>query len=183
MPAPRSARRPDRLTARPVDGTRTIGDTAAPRPTQGPAAAAALGGTRVQIEVSEHIDRPPEVVFQFVGYEHVENHPRWDTAMELEKLTAGPIGVGTVIRRRHTRAGYPIEGTMEVVEFDPPRTIAMLIHDGPVDMFGRQSVAPEGEGASRLTIWVDIPGAPNPLDPMPIQNSVRRIKELIEAER
>lgn len=137
----------------------------------------------MKLEASQIIDRPPEVVFQFLGYEHVENHPRWDTAMELEKLTEGPIGVGTVIRRRHTRAGYPIEGTMEVVEFDPPRTIAMLIHDGPVEMFGRQSVAPEGENGSRLTITVDIPGAPNPLDPMPLENSVRRIKELIEAER
>jgi hypothetical protein len=50
-------------------------------------------------------------------------------------------------------------------------------------MFGRPSVAPEGDGASRPTITVDIPGTPNPLDPMPLENSVRRIKELIEAER
>jgi hypothetical protein len=136
----------------------------------------------MRLEVSGVIDRPPEVVFGFVGYNHVANHPRWDTAMELEKVTDGPIGVGTLIRRRHTRAGYPIEGTMEVIEFDPPRAIAMHIQDGPVEMFGRQSVEPEGEGASRFTITVDIPGAPNPLDPMPIENSLRRIKELIEAE-
>ena len=102
--------------------------------------------------------------------------------MELEKLSDGPLGVGTLVRRRHTRAGYPIEGTMECTEFDPPRAIAFLIHDGPVEMHGRQSVAPDGEGRSKLTISVDIPGAPNPLDPMPIEQSARRIKELIEAE-
>lgn len=137
----------------------------------------------MKIEVWGVIERPPEVVFQFIGFEHVSNHPRWDTKMELEQLTPGPLGVGTVVRRRHTRAGAPIDGTMECVEFDPPRAIGFLIHDGPFEMRGRQSIEPEGDGRSRLTISVDIPGAPNPLDPMPVENSVRRIKELIEVER
>lgn len=137
----------------------------------------------MKIEVSGVIDRPPDVVFQFIGFEHIANHPRWDTHMELEQLTPGPLGVGTVVRRRHTRAGYPIDGTMECVEFDPPRAIGFVIHDGPVEMRGRQSIEPEGEGSSRFTISVDIPGAPNPLDPMPVENSVRRIKELVESER
>ncbi len=136
----------------------------------------------MKLEVSGVINRPPEVVFEFVGYNHVANHPRWDAAMELEQITDGPIGVGTVIRRRHTRAGHPIEGTMEVTEFNPPWAIAMHIQDGPVEIFGRQSIEPEGDGASRFTITVDIPGAPNPLDPMPIENSLRRITDLIEAE-
>ena len=137
----------------------------------------------MRIEVSGVIERPPEVVFQFIGFEHVANHPRWDPHMELEQLTPGPLGVGTIVRRRHTRAGYPIDGNMECVEFDPPRALAFLIHDGSVEMRGRQSIEPEGDGWSRLTISVDIPGAPNPLDPMPVENSVRRIKELIETER
>jgi Polyketide cyclase / dehydrase and lipid transport len=136
----------------------------------------------VRIEVSGVIDRPPEVVFQFIGFEHVTNHPRWDTHMELEQLMPGPLGVGTIVRRRHTRAGYPIDGTMECVEFDPPRAIGFLIHDGPAEMRGRQSIEPQGASASKLTISVDIPGAPNLLDPMPVENSVRRIKELIESE-
>ena len=137
----------------------------------------------MKLEVSQVIDRPPDVVFDFIAVNHVRNHPRWDTKMELEQLSEGPIGVGTVVRRRHTRAGYPIEGTMECVEFDPPRAIAFAIHDGPVEMHGRQAVEPHGDGGSTLTITVDIPGMPNPLDPMPIEGSLRRIKELIESER
>lgn len=143
----------------------------------------AIREAEVKIEVSGVIARPPEVVFQFIGFEHITNHPRWDTKMELEQLSPGPLGVGTIVRRRHTRAGYPIDGTMECVEFDPPRAIAFLIHDGPVEMHGRQSIEPEGENGSRLTISADIPGAPNPLDPMPVEDSVRRITELIESER
>jgi hypothetical protein len=135
-----------------------------------------------KIEVSGIIERPPEVAFEFIGFRHITNHPRWDTHMELEQLTPGPLRVGTIVRRRHTRAGYPIDGTMECVEFDPPRAIGFLIHDGPVEMRGRMSIEPEGATASKLTISVEIPGTPNPLDPMPVENSVRRIKELIESE-
>jgi len=72
---------------------------------------------------------------------------------------------------------------MECVEFDPPRPIDWLIHDGPVEMRGRQETEPEGEGGSELTISVDIPGMVNPLDPLPVAESLRRIKELIESER
>lgn len=137
----------------------------------------------MKLEVSELIDRPPAVVFQFVAVEHVRNHPRWDTKMELEQVSDGPIGVGTIIRRRHLRAGEPIEGTMEVVEYEPDRALGMLIQDGAVEIHGRLSIAPEGDNGSRLTMTVDIPGLPNPLDPLPVQDSVRRMKELIESER
>jgi len=136
----------------------------------------------MKAQASVTIDRPAEVVFQFVAVQHVRNHPRWDHQMELEQVTPGPVGVGTVIRRRHTRAGAPINGSMECVEFDPPRAIAFQIADGPVLMHGRQAIEPINEAASRLTISVAIPGVPNPLDPMPIQRSADRIKELIESE-
>lgn len=137
----------------------------------------------MKIEVSQVINRPPADVFQFVAVDHVQKHPRWDTKMELEQLSEGAIGVGTLVRRRHTRAGAPIDGTMECVEFEPDRAIGWLIHDGPVEMRGRQSIEPEGKGGSTLTITVDIPGMVNPLDPLPVAESLRRIKELIGSER
>jgi hypothetical protein len=55
-------------------------------------------------------------VWRFVAVEHVRNHPRWDPDMELEQVTEGPIGVGTLIRRRNTHSDTPVEGTMEVVK-------------------------------------------------------------------
>ena len=71
---------------------------------------------------------------------------------------------------------------MECVEFEPARAIGWLIHDGPVEMHGRMTVEPEGQDGSALTISVDIPGMVNPLDPLPVAESLRRIKELIESE-
>jgi hypothetical protein len=136
----------------------------------------------VQIEVHEIIDRSPADVFRFVATDHVNNPPRWDPVMELEQVTDGPIGVGTVIRRRHTHYGTPTEGTMEVVEYQPDRAFGMVIQDGPMEMRSRMVFEPEGEGATRLTGTVDIPSATSPIDPAAIQTSLRAMKRLIESE-
>jgi hypothetical protein len=137
----------------------------------------------VKLNLSEVIDRPPDVVFQFIAVEHVQNHPRWDPKMELEQVSDGPLGVGTIVRRRHTHAGSLTEGTMECVEFDPPRALGWLIRDGALEMHARTTFEPQGLDGTRLTGYVDIPGMTNPLDPLPIRESMRRMKELIEAER
>jgi hypothetical protein len=50
-------------------------------------------------------------------------------------------------------------------------------------MYGRMTIESEGVTASRVTISVEIPGAPHPLDPLPVAESLHRIKELIETER
>jgi hypothetical protein len=80
------------------------------------------------------IDRPVDKVFHFFAVEHVRNHPRWDPDIELWLDSNAPIGVGTIIHRRNKRSGTPVEGTMEVVEFELNRVIAMVIHDGPAEM-------------------------------------------------
>jgi hypothetical protein len=91
----------------------------------------------MQLQVSQVIDRPVAKVFHFYAYEHVRNHPRWDPDIEIEQVSDGPIGVGTVIRRRNSRSGTPVEGTMKVVELEPHRAFGLDIHDGPVEMHGR----------------------------------------------
>jgi hypothetical protein len=136
----------------------------------------------VRLEVHEVIDRSPSDVFRFVATEHVRNHPRWDPVMQLEQVTDGPIGVGTTIRRRHTHYGDPVEGTMEVVEFEPDRAFGMVIHDGPVEIRSRLSFDPEGQESTRLTGIIEIPSATSPIDPAPIEASLREMKRLIESE-
>src|SRR5919106_4549160 len=98
----------------------------------------------MKIQLSEVIDRPPTEVFHFIAVDHVRNHPRWDPKMELRQLTDGPIGVGTVIRRRHTHTGTPVEGTMEVVEFVPDHAFGMTIVDGGTTMHSWMLFEPEG---------------------------------------
>lgn len=140
----------------------------------------------MKLELSTVIKRPPAVVFDFFAVNHVHNHPRWDPYMELHQATEGPIGVGTRIQRRHTRFGTPIEGTMDVVEFEPGRVFSAEIVDqtpnGPMEIHSRATLEPVDEGATKLTFHLDIPAMEVPLDPSMIEGSLRRIKELVETE-
>ncbi len=139
----------------------------------------------VRVEVSGVFDRPVSDVFRFYAVEHVQNHPRWDPNIELWLDSDEPIGVGTVIRRRNRRSGTPVEGTMEVVEFERDKAIGMVIHDGPVEMRGRALFEATTPQQSKLTMQVEIPGMDESMEqPMKtaIEGSVRNMKELIEGD-
>jgi Polyketide cyclase / dehydrase and lipid transport len=139
----------------------------------------------VKIQVSEVIDRSVTEVFRFYALEHVRNHPRWDPFMRLEQVSDGPIGVGSIIKRINSRSGRPIEGTMEVVQFEPDRAIGMITHDGPVEIHGRASFEAVGEDQTILTMHVEIPGMDKSMEDMmrsAIQKSLQNIKQLVESE-
>lgn len=136
----------------------------------------------MRVEVFEVIERSAEVVFRFVAVDHVRNHPRWDPNMSLQQLTPGPLGVGTMIRRRYLHGGQQVEGEMEVVEFDPGRAMSVVIRDGAIPIRSRMSVAEESPDRTRLAVEVEAEVPVERMDPAPIQGSLRRIKELIESE-
>ena len=123
----------------------------------------------MKVEVSQVIDRPVATVFRFYGHDHVRNHPRWDPMMELEQISDGPIGVGTVIHRRNTHFGDPVEGTMEVTEFEENHAMGVVIHDGETETLGRMVCEPLGSDQTRIFIsadmpWLDDPAASSRLD-------------------
>jgi len=132
------------------------------------------------------IERPVETVFRFFAIDHVRNHPRWDSDIELWLDVDAPIGVGTVIRRRNRRSGTPVEGTMRVVEFEPNRSIAMEIHDGPAVMHGRTTFEPLDGNRTRLTTVIDIPwmdaGADTTFLEGRLEHAGNLRRQLIEAE-
>jgi integrase len=72
--------------------------------------------------------------------------------IELEQISEGPIGLGTVIRRRHKRYGQPTEGTMEVVEFEPNRLVGVKIRDGDLETNGRATLVNEGPDKTTVTL-------------------------------
>ena len=138
-----------------------------------------------KIQVSEVIDKPVATVFRFYALEHVRNHPRWDPFMQLEQVTAGPIGVGSIIKRINSRSGRPVEGTMEVVEFEPDRAIGMITYDGPVEIHGRVTFEAAGEDQTILTLHVEFLGMDESTGSMmksAIQKGYKTIKQLIESE-
>lgn len=135
----------------------------------------------MRLDVSTVIARTPAAVFRSVATDYVQNHPRWDPSIALEQVGEGAIDVGTVILRRHARQGKPVEGTMEVTEFEQDRSMAGVIHEGGLEMWSRIDLEPAGDGATRVTIVLDIPALADPMDPSAIEGSLARIKELIES--
>ena len=141
----------------------------------------------LRIQAPQVIDQSVARVFQFVAHDRVRNHPRWDPDIELEQMSDGPIGVGTVIRRRNNRSGTPVEGAMEVVEFEPNRAMGTVIHDSPVEMRGRVTFQAISDNQTEITTAVELPD----MDGATVDKSFlmsrlgrgqRNIKQLIESE-
>lgn len=140
----------------------------------------------LRLESSEVIDRPIDKVFQFYAVEHVRNHPRWDPDIELWLDSDAPIGVGTIIHRRNRRSGTPVEGTMEVVEFERNRALATVIREGPAEMRGRTTFEALGDHQTRIKTVIDIPGMPENVDTSLLNSRLERSaqirKQLMELE-
>ena len=140
----------------------------------------------LQIEYSHVINRPIDVVFRFMVVEHVENHPRWDSDIELWLDSDDPIGVGTIIRRRNSRSGTPVEGTMEVTEYETNRKFTTLIQDGPATMIGGLSFEQAGDNKTKVTMVIDLPDMDESMDTSFLMQRLEEVakirEELIEAE-
>ena len=139
----------------------------------------------VKVQVSEVIDRSVADVFRVHAYEHVRNHPRWDPLMQLEQMTDGPIGVGTIIKRINSHSGAPVEGTMEITEFEPNRSIGMIIHDGPIEMITRAVYEAEDNGKTTVTLDLEIPNMDESMTDAlssEMEKVAQTIKQFIESE-
>ena len=139
----------------------------------------------MELQVSTAVDRSLAAVWDFYAVHHVENHPRWDPDLELEKLSEGPIGLGTLIRRRNMRYDMPTEGLMEVVEFEPERVMGVKIQDGPIETRGRATFSAVTPDTTDVTIWAEFPGMDDSMadriKPL-MERSAAAIKKLIESE-
>lgn len=140
----------------------------------------------LQIEYAHVINRPVDKVFHFMVVEHVKNHPRWDSDIELWLDHDEPLEVGTIIRRRNSRSGTPVEGTMEVTEYEHNRKFTTLIHDGPAEMIGSLYFDPIGDDQTKVTTFIDLPGMDESMDTSFLMKRLEEVakirEELIEAE-
>jgi hypothetical protein len=140
----------------------------------------------VTFEFTNVVDRPLSKVFDFYARQHVKNHPRWDPDIKLEATSDAPIGVGTLIRRINSRSGTPVEGTMQVTEFEPDRLMAVVIHDGPMEMRGRTTFKAVTEEQTSFTTTIELPDADESMDRSfmlsRLERSARNQRQLMEAE-
>ena len=103
-----------------------------------------------KIERSIVIDRPAEEVWEFV-HDTADNILWQTTLAESEKLTEGPMDVGTRVREVRHFLGLRIESTWEMTEYEPNRRSAIRGVSGPIPLSGRYRVE-AFEGGTRFTV-------------------------------
>jgi uncharacterized protein YndB with AHSA1/START domain len=105
----------------------------------------------VKFETSLHINRPVAEVFEYM------NDPtkmlEWNTTLEEAVPSETPVKVGTRIRTRIRALGRKIEGTTEVVEFEPNKRVVLKI-DGPFSWKTIYTYQTE-DGGTRLVIALE----------------------------
>jgi hypothetical protein len=88
--------------------------------------------TSIKAEASILIDKPREQVCSFVAQDFFDNYPRWSPEVTaLEKITPGPLRVGTTGRQVRNDAGYVTRSTFSVTVYEPPVRIAFASRSSP----------------------------------------------------
>jgi len=109
--------------------------------------ASGLLGARGVVESAIEIEAKPEAIFDYCT--DVRREPEWNSKLlEVEKITAGPIGVGTRFRLRFDGAGW---STTENTVFDRPRFWAATSASRLLDVRFEGEVTPTVRGA-RLSV-------------------------------
>jgi hypothetical protein len=98
------------------------------------------------------IDRTAVEVFDFVADERTE--PLYNPALlASEKLTNGAIGAGTRFGASHAPARHPVEMTIEVTDYDRPRTFGSRTTMAWADVRGTLTFEAAGAGTRLRWAW------------------------------
>ncbi len=101
------------------------------------------------------IARSDEDVFDFVADEC--NEPQYNLRMtHAEKISPGPIGVGTRFHAVMTGMGPAAEMIIEYTAYDRPKRLASTTHLSNMDIKGGLLLEPISDGSTRLQWTWDI---------------------------
>jgi uncharacterized protein YndB with AHSA1/START domain len=123
--------------------------------------------SRVRLEQTFSVDRPPELVFDYMT--DPANLADWQTSKTfVEKLTDGPPGLGSRFREgTKPPAGREFEMVTEFTEFDRPRRFHVHVVEGPYPVDGTWSLEPQGTGTRvRFVAEGELPGPLRLLGPL-----------------
>jgi Polyketide cyclase / dehydrase and lipid transport len=110
------------------------------------------GRGMADIEGAIVINRPPDLVFDTVADER--NEPRYNPRLRnVEKITTGPVGVGTRFRAETVRIGRASQMVIEFIDFDRPRRLGSSTHMSSVDFRGALTFDPDPEGTRMRWSW------------------------------
>ncbi|MBS0485103.1 MAG: polyketide cyclase [Proteobacteria bacterium] len=138
------------------------------------------------------IQSPSDKIFDFIAHDLLINYPRWSPEVkELEKLTDGPVKLGTVCRQVRIDQGNRSESTFKVKIFEEG---ARICFEGVSNPYRCDYVIEAINVAdSRVTFVFELLSLDMHVRPFEklvriavqdgTERTVRNIKKLIEADR
>jgi hypothetical protein len=107
----------------------------------------------IRIDGEIIINRPVDAVFDVLADER--NEPRYNPRMlRVEKLSPGPIGLGTRFRAAMRTRPRPTKMTTEFTGYERPRRLASWTHLSTMDIRGALTFDPVPEGTRMRWSWV-----------------------------
>ncbi|GHI04564.1 hypothetical protein AQI88_40880 [Streptomyces cellostaticus] len=121
------------------------------------------------------VDRTPGDVWAYLS--DPSHLPEWQaSAVSVEQLDEGPFGLGSRIRVTRHVGLRDMPMTMQVTEFEPPRSWGLRGIDGPVRGSVHGEVTPLPDGRAHVTMDLDFEGRGigRVLLPLVVRPQVRR---------
>ncbi len=144
----------------------------------------------LEVQASIDIDRPAEVVFDFIA--DMANNPRWQGGMRECRWTSDPpLRFGSTYEQEARFLGRTIVSSFEVVEFEPGERIRIRTTGGSMPIDVTREVASRGDGQSHVRAIVrgDSSGLFRLAEPLmkllvgsSVRSDYRRLKEILEAK-
>ena len=141
----------------------------------------------IHIEESIVIHRPIEEVFAFMS--ETKNLPLWQTdVLEARHTPEGPVQVGTKLTLVRAMMGRKMEGTADIVQYEPPTRYAYQTISGP-SVTGVNSCEATAEGTKFTTTFdMQTGGLFSLADPLvartikrSVESGLANLKDLLES--
>jgi len=118
--------------------------------------------------VRRHISRSPDEVFDFIGTNLYQNHPRWEReVLEIRPLTPGPVRLGSRAVMVREDFGRRSETEYEVVAFEPGRRVAVRQPNAAMLFELEFALAPAANGTDfTVSVHIEPRGALRLLGPI-----------------
>lgn len=102
----------------------------------------------IKYRIEETINRPVQEVFPYLADPTL--HPKWSPVSDVEVTPTGEMRVGTTVHEKMKVGSKMAPFSWEVTEYSPGTSFTFHAIEGPVSWDGSYSVAPAGDGATRV---------------------------------
>ena len=110
----------------------------------------------LQLVAEQHVDRPVDEVFAFVGHDYFEHQPIWDPAfIEMRPITPPPIGVGSRANFVRQERRGEMSGIAEVLGYEQGRYISVINRFARGDQTRTISCHQLSSGGTRLRVVIE----------------------------